>query len=190
MTEEAKTQVTQLLREFSSEDDAAARLLPLIYEELRAIARARMSQERAGHTLQATALVNEAYVRLVGIERMEWRDRAHFFAVAATAMRRILIDHARKRLSEKRGGGRPASMFTTADLAANDDVESVLALDEALAKLEREDPRAAQVVNLRFFAGLSVADTAAALDISERTVMREWTFARARLYELMEGGKA
>jgi len=189
MPDDPRTQVTQLLQSLGSVQNAAEQLLPLVYDELRAIAGARMAQERPGHTLQATALVSEAYVRLVGIDRMEWQNRAQFFAVAATAMRRVLIDHARKRDSEKRGGGRAATTLTTVDLSEDHDAASVLALDEALNTLEEEDPRAARVVSLRFFAGLSVADTAAALDISERTVMREWTYARARLFELMEGEK-
>src|SRR5690606_36735472 len=160
-------------------------LLPLVYEQLKAIAGARMRSERTDHTLQATALVHEAYMKLVGDRDVSWQNRAHFFAAAAEAMRRILIDHARKRKSEKRGGGMARVPITVVDLAAESDPDQILALEEALAQLEREDPRAAKIVNLRFYAGLSVEETVEATGLSKRTVMREWAFARARLFELL-----
>jgi len=144
-----------------------------------------MRSERTDHTLQATALVHEAYMKLVGDRDVSWQNRAHFFAAAAEAMRRILIDHARKRKSEKRGGGMARVPITVVDLAAESDPDQILALEEALAQLEREDPRAAKIVNLRFYAGLSVEETVEATGLSKRTVMREWAFARARLVELL-----
>lgn len=182
--EDRKEDVTRILR-----DDEARReeLYPLIYDELRVIAQQRMSSERPEHTLQATALVHEAYMRLVGDERMNWRGRGHFYAAATEAMRRILIDHARRAKSQKRGGDHQRVTLGGADAQLEMAAEELLALDDALATLEKEDPRAAEVSRLRFLSGLTVEETAAALDISERSVHREWTFARARLFELLEG---
>ncbi len=185
MQTDLQTQVTRILQEFDQREDASAELLPLVYEQLKAIAAARMRAERSGHTLQATALVHEAYLKLVGDREVSWQNRAHFFAAAAEAMRRILIDHARKRKSEKRGGGMARVPITVVDLATENDPDQILALEEALAQLEHEDPRAAQIVNLRFFAGLSVEETVEATGLSKRTVMREWAFARTRLFELL-----
>jgi len=179
--DDAAAQVTRLLQQAGDEQDGWERLLPLVYEELRGLAERRMGAERAGHTLQATALVHEAYLRLIGDTEMAWESRRHFFGAAAEAMRRVLVDHARKVRSQKRGGDRARLALTGLDLPGGDDPDHLLALDEALDQLAAEDPRAAEVARLRFFAGLSVADTAAALDVSERTVMREWSFARARL---------
>lgn len=185
-TDDAATQVTQLLKDFDQRADASEQLLPLVYDQLRAIAQRRMSNERERHTLQATALVHEAYMKLVrGDEQPSWENRRHFFAVAAEAMRRILIDHARKRDSQKRGGGQAKVPIDVVDLAVTHDAEQILALDDAITTLEQEDARAAEVVQLRFFAGLSVEETAEAMDLSERTVMREWSFAKARLYQLL-----
>jgi len=178
--------VTRLLREAASGADVASELLPLVYEQLKAIARNRMKQERDGHTLQATALVHEAYMKLVGEEQTTYRNRAHFYAVAAQAMRRILIDHARGKQAAKRGGGRAPVPMSVVDLAVDFDPDQTIALDEALTRLEREDEQAARVVALRFYAGLSVDETAEALDVSPRTVMREWSFARARLRQLLD----
>jgi RNA polymerase sigma factor (TIGR02999 family) len=144
-----------------------------------------MREERAAHTLQATALVHEAYMRLVGDANISWQSRGHFFRAAAEAMRRILIDHARKRKAQKRGGGRIGLPISVVDLAEDNDPAQVLALDEALKTLEAEDERAAVIVQLRFFAGLSVDETADATGLSRRTVLREWAFARARLFELL-----
>lgn len=183
-----QTQVTRLLHDLdgSGESDAAQELLGLVYDQLHAIARRRMGDERASHTLQATALVNEAYLKLIGGGQVSWASRGHFYAVAAEAMRRILIDHARRRDSRKRGGGRRGLPLSVVDLATEHDADGIEALHEALTTLEREDARAAQVVKLRFYAGLSADETADVMGISRRTVMREWAFARARLYELLE----
>jgi RNA polymerase sigma factor (TIGR02999 family) len=182
--------VTRILGEIPARPGAADELLPLIYEQLHAIASNRMRHERAEHTLQATALVHEAYMRLLGDYRPTEEGRAHFFRAAAEAMRRILIDHARKRNSHKRGGGRRPVPISVIDLAEEHDPVQVLAMDEALTTLEREDPRAAEVVRLRFFAGLSVEETAAVMGLSDRTIMREWKFARARMYQLLGQAEA
>jgi len=160
-------------------------LIALVYDQLRAIAQARMNQERSGHTLQATALVHEACFKLLGDNAPTWEDRGHFFRAAAEAMRRILIDHARKKKSIKRGGDRSKIPLSVVDLAVDHDPSSILELDDALKKLEKEDPVAGEVVQLRFFGGLSVEETSRVMDISERTVAREWAFARARLFELL-----
>ena len=180
--QERKTDVTRLLQ---GGDPAAPELLSLVYDELHAIARGRMSGERVGHTLQATALVNEAYLRLVGSSEMEWRDRGHFYSAAAEAMRRILVDHARKVRSLKRGGDHQRVTLGTPNAAIELETDEFLALNDALEKLAREDRRAADVTRLRFFSGLSVGEIAEALEISERSVHREWTFARARLFEIL-----
>jgi RNA polymerase sigma factor (TIGR02999 family) len=187
MTRGEHEQVTELLREAGMHDAARERLLTLVYDSLRRIAQERMKGERVGHTLEATALVHEAFLRLVGEERSGWESRGEFYGAAAQAMRRILIDHARKRRAEKRGGGRGRVPLSVVDLAAESDPEQVLALDEALRGLEQSDPRAASVVRLRFFAGLDVAETARVLGLSERTVMRDWAYARAVLFEQIEG---
>lgn len=177
--------VTRLLCEIPERPAAAEELLPLVYDQLRAIAQQRMSQERRDHTLQATALVHEVYVRLVGDNAPEFQSRAHFFRVAAEAMRRLLIDHARRRGADKRGGGARAVPLSVVDLAEDFDPAQVLAVDEALRVLESEDPRAAEIVRLRFYAGLSAPEVAEVLEVSERTVMREWAFARTRLFQLL-----
>jgi RNA polymerase sigma factor (TIGR02999 family) len=184
--DEPQQDVTRILGQMPRRPEAAEELLALVYEQLRAIARARMRGERADHTLDATALVHEVYMKLLGGEEIAWEDRGHFFRAAAEAMRRILIDHARKRDSKKRGGGKRMLPLSVVDLAEHHEPEDILAFDEAIQTLEKEDPRAAEVVRLRFLAGLSVEETAAVLDVSERTVMREWAFAKARLYELLE----
>jgi RNA polymerase sigma factor (TIGR02999 family) len=180
--------VTRLLQAVSSgEDGAPTRLLDLVYGQLRAIAQQRMSGERREHTLQATALVHEAYVRLLGKQGAEWQGRAHFFRAAAEAMRKILIDHARARNADKRGGGRAAlSIVNVADLADDDNPAGILALDDAMVRLERVDAQASEVVRLRFYAGLSVEAAAETLGISPRTVRRDWAFARAWLRESLE----
>jgi len=188
MTEPSETEpsdVTRLLREGA---DAQGRLLPLIYDELRSIAQRRMSGERSGHTLQATALVHEAYLKLVDEAATEWRDRGHFYSAAAEAMRRILIDHARKMRSLKRGGDRRRVTLGGPEGQVELDYEQILALGDALDRLQAEDERAAAVTRLRFLAGLSVEETARALGISERSVHREWTYARARLVEILGEG--
>ena len=177
--------VTRLLHELGQRDGAEEELLPLVYDSLRAIARSRFRKERADHTLQATALVHEAYVRLVGGDPISWQHRAHFFGIAAEAMRRVLIEHARAHASQRRGDGFRAIPLGELDLAQESDLESVVALDDALTALEDEDDRAARIVKLRFYAGLTVDETAEALEVSPRTVAREWEWARARLFELL-----
>ena len=165
------------------EGAAAEQLLPLVYDELRRLAARRMAQEAAEHTLQPTALVHEAYVRLVadGATR-KWHSRGHFYAAAAESMRRILIEAARRKASLKRGGAlRRVELKEPIVPLATDDPESLLALDEALKKLETEDPRTAKLVTLRFFGGLTFEEAAAALGVSTRTAKRNWTFARAWL---------
>ena len=181
--EDRQGEVTRILRTGAGGLDAE--LLPLVYEELRTIARQRMNRERDNHTLQATALVHEAYARLLGDQEMDWNDRGHFYGAAAEAMRRVLIDHARRVGSQKRGGDRHRVTLGAPEAPVELDVEQVVALDDALDKLAKEDPRAAEVTRLRFLAGLSVEETAQALGISERSVAREWAFARARLTELL-----
>lgn len=178
--------MTRILAEGIGSGSARDELLALVYGELRDIAGSRMAAERAGHTLQATALVHEAYLRLVGDQEMVWKGRGHFYAAAGEAMRRILIDHARKVKSLKRGGANLRVTLGGQEFADDVGAEQLLHLNDALDKLEREDERAAEVTRLRFFAGLSVEETASAMDVSERTVRREWAFARARLFELLE----
>ncbi len=187
MTSHSGGEVTRILsgKDRLSREEALEELLPVVYDELRALAGARLRHERPDHSLQATALVNEAYIRLVGWEQQSWIDRAHFYRAAAEAMRRILIDHARGRARGKRGGGRVRVDLEDANLATWDDPDDVLALDEALHRLMEQDPRAAEIVQLRFFAGLSVEETAKALELSIRTVHREWKFARTWLFRAL-----
>lgn len=174
-------EVTRLIQAASASDRAAAdRLLALVYDQLRKIAQQRMAEERAGHTLQATALVHEAYLRLVGDSSIHWQGRGHFFAAAAEAMRRILIDHARRRGTAKRGGGLRA-VSSVLDLASDENISDALIIDDLISRLEMEDATAARVVRLRFFAGLRLEDTAKALGVSVPTVSRKWTYARAWL---------
>jgi RNA polymerase sigma factor (TIGR02999 family) len=157
-----------------------------VYDELRALARSHLRRERPDHSLQATALVHEVYLRLHGgADQSVWNDRHHFFVAAAEAMRRILIEHARARGRQKRGGGRAAIDLESADLATEHDLDTVLALDDAIRRLGEQDPRAASVVKLRFFAGLSVEETAEATGLSVRTVKREWAYARAWLFDAL-----
>ena len=180
-------EVTQLLRRVDEQEAGAAEeLMSLVYGQLRRVAQTRMSAERTGHSLEATDLVHEAYLRLTGPngEQPSWANRAHFYHAAGEAMRRILIDHARKRGRKKRGGELKRAASNVLDLAAaEDNSEEILALDEAFQRLESEDPRIGKIVRLRFFAGLSVDDTAQALGISRRTVIRDWTYARAWLFQ-------
>ena len=184
--------VTSILVQIEQGDRRAAEeLLPLVYEELRKLAAAKLAQERPGQTLQATALVHEAYLRLLGKEQpSSWQGRGHFFAAAAEAMRRILVDQARRRHSAKRGGD-PArvELNDSALLAADGDcpAEDLLALDEALSQFEREEPAKAQLVKLRYFAGLSIAEAAKALSISPATAKRHWVYARSWLYGKLQG---
>jgi RNA polymerase sigma factor (TIGR02999 family) len=174
-------EVSQLLRAWSNgETSAADRLMPLVYEELRHIARRQMRRQRAGHTLQTTALIHEAYVRLVGESDVHWQNRAHFFGVAAKAMRHILVDHARSRHAAKRGG---AAQRVTLDEAAVISAQpaELVALDDALRSLAGLDPRKGQVVELKYFGGLTVDEIAKVLRVSPETVARDWRLARAWL---------
>ena len=174
--------VTALLKEWAAGDRAALeRLMPLVYEELRRLAASHLRAERRSHTLQPTALVNEAYLRMVGQRSVSWTNRAHFFAIASRMMRRILVDHARKRRRDKRNPGTVYVDLGVAATGAADRAPELLALDDALTELEKLDPRQAKVVELRFFAGLSVEETAEVTGISTATVKREWKTARAFL---------
>jgi RNA polymerase sigma factor (TIGR02999 family) len=180
-------EITDLLGAWAGGDSAALeRLVPMVYDELRRMARRYMRGEANGNTLQPTALVNEAYLRLAGVEKLEWQDRAHFFAIAANIMRRILVDLARARQAGKRGGG-------AVKLNLNESIDGIpergaalIALDEALAALGKFDERKARVVELKFFGGLSVEETAEVLKMSPRNVMRDWNLARAWLMREME----
>ena len=177
--------VTAILARAGNGDSSATdELLPLVYDQLRQLARREMARERA-QTLQPTALVHEAYLRLVGKRRVEWANRAHFFAAAAEAMRRILVDAARKRGRLKRGGNLRRLPMSVADLIPERDAPIIEALDRALKDLALEDGRMQRVVMLRFFGGLSIDETAKAMGISSRTVKREWTCARAWLYQAL-----
>ena len=179
-----KPDVTQLLADWQRGDQAAFdRLVPLVYDELRRVARARLRTERDGHTLQTTALVHEAYVRLVDLNRMTLRNRTHFFAMASRLMREILIDHARRNNARKRGGSAEIVSLNEVDPEAGGDAFDLLALDEALRQLVGVDPRLCQVVELRFFGGLSIAETAETLDVSSATVERDWVVAKAWLHQ-------
>ena len=184
-------EVTQLLADWGHGDRSALeKLLPLVHAELRRIARRQMSHERPGHTLQATALVNEAYLKLAGQPGFEWQNRAHFFAVAAQVMRHILIDHARAHARDKRGGGAIQVSLKEVAVLAEEQAEHFVALDEALRTLEQVDPQKGRIVELRYFGGLSIEDTADVLNISPRTVRREWQRARAWLYRMISEGSA
>jgi RNA polymerase sigma factor (TIGR02999 family) len=181
--------ITQLLAAWGTGDKSALdKLLPLVHAELRRIARRQMSQERDGHTLQATALVNEAYLRLAGQESFEWHSRAHVFAVCAQVMRHVLIDHARAHARDKRGGGAVQVSLEEAAAFAGQPAEHFLALDEALKFLESVDPQKSKIVELRYFGGLSIEETAEVLDVSPRTVRREWQRSKAWLYRLITEG--
>jgi RNA polymerase sigma factor (TIGR02999 family) len=177
-------EITELLNAHAAGDAAALdQLLPRVYDELRRIARVRLRHERQGHTLAATDLVHEAYLKLLPVERVDWRSRAHFFAVASRAMRNVLVDHAVRRGAVKRGAGAPlTSLDDSEPAAAAQPLDDLIALSEALDRLERLDARQAQVVECRFFGGLSLEETAAALNTSAATVSRDWTFARAWLH--------
>jgi RNA polymerase sigma factor (TIGR02999 family) len=167
---------------------AAEQLLPLVYDELRKLAAQKMAQEAPGQTLQATALVHDAYLRLVDVDQaQQWNSRGHFFAAAAEAMRRILIDRAREKLALKRGGDRKRVRLEEVDPPAGTPPEDLLALDEALEQLTRLDPTAGQLVKLRYFAGLSVEQAAATVNLSTATAYRHWTFARAWLHSRVAG---
>jgi RNA polymerase sigma factor (TIGR02999 family) len=185
--EKAPTVTNLLTAAAKGEPSAAEQLLPLVYEQLRALAQRHMLGERGSHTLQATALVHEAYLRLVENTQIDWKGRGHFYLAAADAMRRVLVDHARARGAVKRGGRWKSVTLELEDLVHERGLGELLAIDEALEQLTASDPRAAQVVRLRFFAGLSVDETALALQISPRNVDREWQYARSWLRKRLCG---
>jgi RNA polymerase sigma factor (TIGR02999 family) len=175
-------EVTRLLAQVRSGDaEAPERLIALVYAELRKLAARHMRRERPGHTLQATALVHEAYLRLVGQREVEWQNRAHFFAIAAQVMRRILLDYARQRRALKRGGMDKRITLDDALSISDDHLDQILSLDESLRKLALKDPAQSRLVELRFFAGMTVEETSEALGISTATVKREWSHAKAWL---------
>ena len=183
MTPPAQNEVTQLLLAWSDGDKAALEeLTPLVYAELRRLAERYMCRERAGHPLQTTALVNEAYVRLIDLRQVRWQNRAHFFGVAAQLMRHILVDFARARRRAERGGYKQQVSLEEAAVVSKERCADFIALDDALKTLAEIDPRRSRMVELRFFGGLSVEETAEALNVSPRTVQREWNLARDWLY--------
>jgi RNA polymerase sigma factor (TIGR02999 family) len=180
---ERQHEVTQILQDWSSGDqEAAARLMPLVYDELRRQARLFLSKERGSHTLQPTALVNEAYLRLIDQTRVNWQNRAHFYGIAASMMRRVLIDHARAHATEKRGGATVHLSLDDVQVPVEQRAASLVALDEALDKLAEFDERKCKVVEMRFFAGLQDEEIAQVLGVTTRTVLRDWKKARLLLY--------
>jgi RNA polymerase sigma-70 factor, ECF subfamily len=186
-----RNDVTEMLIAWQRGDETAlADLMPVVYDELRRIARRHLSRENEGHTLQTTALVHEAYLQLVDESRTAWQSRAHFFAIAARQMRRVLVDHYRSHQYAKRGGGAEHIDLEDALVAAPERAREVIALDDALTELAAFDERKCRVIELRFFAGLSIEETAVALNVSPGTVMRDWTLAKAWLQRAMGGGDA
>ncbi len=183
-----RDEVTQLLRKWSGGDEQALdQLAPVVYKELRKLAHYHLQRERDGHTLQSTALVHEVYLRLCGQDDLQWQNRAHFFAVAAKMMRRILVDYARRQGAEKRGGDAiHAPLDDALAIAAGEKGADLVALDEALEHLQAFDARKCQVVEMRFFAGLEAKEIATVLGTTEATVRRDWTIAKAWLYRFME----
>jgi RNA polymerase sigma factor (TIGR02999 family) len=177
------SEVTALLAAVESGDDAAMnQLVPLLYEELRRLAKRHMAGQRQGHTLQTADLVNEAYLKLVNAKGTGWKNRVHFFAVASRAMRSVLVDYARRRAYAKRGGNPVRVSLSEADQISDQRTAEVVAVDEALGRLAALDPRKAEIVELRYFGGLSIEEIAVLLDLSSRTIKREWRWARAWLY--------
>ena len=175
-------QLTELLVAWGDGDRAALdKLMPLVYEELRRLAHKYMGRERAGNTLQTSALVHEAYLRLIDQRDVQWQNRAHFFGIAAQMMRRILVDYARSRNNQKRGGGAPRIALDEAVIVSEERAADVVALDDALKSLAKIDERKSQIVELRFFGGLSIEETAEVLKVSPGTIMRDWTLAKAWL---------
>ena len=188
MSAQSPGEITELLGEVrDGKTDAQSRLASLVYDELHRIAACYMRRERPDHSLQATVLVNDAYLNLVNQEERNWQNRSHFFALAAQMMRRILIDHARNRKAAKRGGGLPEIQLDEALVIAEDKMEEVIAVDLALTHLAEWDPRLARIVEMRFFAGLTAEETAEALGISPRTVKRDWKVAKAWLHGELSG---
>jgi len=179
-------EVTRLLQEVNEGVDGAhERLIPVVYMELRKLANSYMGRERVGHTLEPTALVHEAFIKLVDQRRVQWNSRAHFFGIAAQAMRRILVDYARRRKAERRGGGRQVTLVTSLAQTVEDPLD-LLSVDRALDELAAIDERAAKTVELRFFGGLTVEETAHVLGVSEVTIKRDWRSAKAWLYRRLE----
>jgi RNA polymerase sigma factor (TIGR02999 family) len=191
LSDTAKNKVTQLLSAISEGDGMAAdQLLPLVYDELRKLAHWQMANEPPGQTLQATALVHEAYLRLVeSPDEANWENRKHFLGAAVRAMRRILVERARQKAGPRRGGRRHRVTLDAGAIFMDSDPLDLIALDEALIELERQEPRVNEIVLLRYFAGLSIEDTARSLDISPRTVKREWSYGKAWLFERIHGKK-
>ena len=184
------TEVTQLLLDWGNGDKTALdKLVPVVYQELRRLASHYMRRERPGHTLQTSALVNEAYMRLVDYKKMHWQSRAHFFAVAAQAMRRILVEHARRRRFAKRGGGAFKVSLDEAATISQQQAADLIALDDALTSLEGIDPRKSRIVELRYIGGLNIEETAEVLNVSPATVQREWKSAKAWLYQAIARSK-
>jgi RNA polymerase sigma factor (TIGR02999 family) len=178
----SRVHVTELLLAWGRGDRSALdELMPLVHQELRRLARSQMRGERDNHTLQTTALVNEAFLRLIDLRRIQWQDRAHFLALSARLMRRVLVDHARSRKYQKRGGGAAIVALDDVLVGPRERGADLVALDDALEELARVDPRKSQVVELRFFGGLSVEETAEALSVSAETVMRDWRLAKVWL---------
>ena len=190
MTPPSTHEITQLLLAWSNGDQTALEeLTPLVYAELRRLAERHMRRERAGHPLQTTALVNEAYVRLVDLQQVRWQNRAHFFGIAAQLMRHILVDFARARLRAERGGYKQQVPLEEAAVVSKERDADFIALDDALKSLAEIDPRRSRMVELRFFGGLTVEETAEALNVSPRTVMYEWSLARDWLYRELSDGR-
>jgi RNA polymerase sigma factor (TIGR02999 family) len=181
------SEITQVLQAIGrGEGRASEELLPLVYEELRRLAAARMAQEQPGQTLQATAIVHEAWLRLVGDGERTWQNRAHFFGAAAEAMRRILIENARRKSALKRGGGLARVDIEGLDLAAAAPDDKILLINEALEKLQMEDPEKARIVVMKFFGGLTNQEVAEALSVTERTIERQWAFAKAWMFQAIK----
>ena len=186
--EDSTADVTRLLNEAAAGKTAATEeLFQAVYDQLREIAHRRMAKERPDHTLQATALVHEAYVRLIGDQEVHWNSRAHFFGAAAEAMRRILVEQARRKSSARHGGGRQRVELQDAFIVVHDDATDIVALSEALERLQREDPRKAELVKLRYFTGMTISEAAEAMGISHATAERYWAYSRLRLYEWVTG---
>jgi RNA polymerase sigma-70 factor, ECF subfamily len=190
LNEPAPHEITKLLKDWSAGDSTALdRLIPMVYDELHRLAHQHMRHERAGHMLQTSALINEAYLRLADQSEVTFQNRVHFFGIAARLMRQILVDEARKRNSAKRGGGAIQVSLADATSVAQEQAANVVGLDKALKDLERIDARQSEIVELRFFGGLSIDETAEVLKVSPGTVMRDWTFARAWLRNEMNADK-
>ena len=189
MTGASSSEITQLLHAWQGGDDRALqRLTPVVYQELHRMAQHYMARERGGHTLQTTALINEVYLRLVNVKEVQWQDRAHFFAISAQLMRRILTDFARSHGYQKRGAGASHVPLDEACLASPEPGVDLVALEQALTRLGETDNRKSKVVELRFFGGMTVEETAEVLQISAETVMRDWSVARAWLLRELDGG--